>query len=518
MRARDGIVWFWMGTVVLSATLAVPGLAHADWLSAVMRESSEVAGGAVGGAGRAAEELAPLAKAATYLDNLQGAPKGALAAHATLEGHWQFVNRDGQTFTVGTPDEMTRVVPTLVPDAPPGEQTKLTLYLSEDSVFANKAALDEIPRDADLYVVAGETAYPVVRSGKGAGVVLTAHLTPNLAMKLADQLLFEETAFLLGRPLDKSNVRTIAFEPGTTMPLSSAPKIDADSKVPLVDQLDPSDLNAGLRPIRGQTALVTGRVESGKLIVAPASGSETSVSVDDLLAAARRNDVNLIVLQSDSSRQAGGRNWLWQKIKVGGLREATEKATFGDFLDALAARRGGLLLDASRDGQDRVHITAMPDLSNAGLTGDASNVIDELVSHVTGEVITNAVNIDARDQDAQTERDARLIPWLPASVQYPYFVGLIAALAGWGTVRHWWFRLLQALSLQSATQNFRSPTRIASELIFVLVFMPIAGFPAFTFQTMHRLIQVIFAPFRWIRSRLLVRHVSSPLTQTPTSD
>jgi hypothetical protein len=346
-----------------------------------------------------------------------------------------------------------------------------------------------------------------MRAGKGTDVVLTAHLTPNLAMLLVDQSLFEETAFLLGRPLDKSNIRTIAFEPGATTPMSSAPKIDADSKVPLVDQLNPHDLNNGLRPIRGQTALVTGHLESGKLMVAPSSGSEASVPIDDLVAAARRNDVNLIVLQSDSSRQAGGRNWLWQKVRVGGLGEATEKATCGDFLDALAARRGGFVLGASRDGQDRVHITATPDLSNAGLAGDASNVIEELVSHVTGEVITNAVNIDARDQDTQTERDARLIPWLPASVQYPYLVGLIAAVAGWATVRHWWFRLLQALSLHSATQNFRSPARIAFELIFVLVFMPIAGFPAFTFQAMHQLIQLILAPFRWIRSRFLVRHV-----------
>lgn len=506
MRARGGIVRFCAATIAL-LSLTVTGFARADWLSAVVRESSEVASGTASRAGRAAEELAPLTKAATYLDNLNGAPRGTLAAHATPEGHWQFVNRDGQTFTVGTPDEMKRVLPTLVPDPLPGDQTKLSLYLSEDSVFANKAALDQIPRDADLYVVVERTAYPVARSGKGADVVLTAHLTPNLAMQLADQSLFEETAFLLGRPLNKSNVRTIAFEPGKSAPLSSAPKIDVDTKVPLVDQLDPGNLSNGLWPIRGQTALVTGRVEAGKLMVAPSTGGEIGLAVDELVAAARRNDVNLVVLQSDSSRQAGGRNWLWQKIKVGGLGEAAEKATFGDFLDALAARRGGFLLNAGRDGADRVHIAAVPDLSNAGLSGDASNVVEELVSHVTGEVITNAVSIDARDRDTETERDARLIPWLPASVQYPYLAGLIVGLVSWATVRNWWLRLLQALSFRDAAQHFRYPMRIASELIFVLVFMPIAGFPAFVVQAVHQLIQMILAPFRWIRRRFLIRHV-----------
>ena len=507
MRGRGGIVRICAMMIALSASLAFSGSAHADWLSAVMRESAEVASGTAGRASRAAEELGPLTKAATYLDNLNGAPKGTLAAHATLEGHWQFVNRDGQTFTVGTPDEMKRVLPTLVPDMLPGDQTKLRLYLSEDSVFANRASLDQIPRDADLYVVVEKTAYPIARSGKGADVVLTAHLTPNLTMQLLDQSLFEETAFLLGRPLNKSNVRTIAFEPGVSTPLSAAPKIDADTKVPLVDQLDPNNLSCGLRPIRGQTALVTGRIDAGKLVVAPSVGGEISLPVDDLVAAARQNDVNLVVLQSDSSRQAGGRNWLWQKIKVGGLGEASEKATFGDFLDALAARRGGFLLNANRDGAERVHIAAVPDSSNAGLSGDASNVIEELVGHVTGEVITNTVSIDARDRDTETERDARLIPWLPASVQYPYLAGLVVGLVSWATVRNWWLRLLQALYIHGAAQKSRSPARIASELFFVLVFIPIAGFPAFVVQAIHQLVQTILAPFRWIRRRFLMRHV-----------
>jgi hypothetical protein len=480
--------------------------AHANWLSSLVRESAEVAGGAAGRAGRAAEELVPLRTAATYLDRLNDAPKGALAAHATPEGHWQFVNRDGQTFTVGTPDEMKRVLPTLVPDLVPGDQTKMTLYLSEDSVFANKAALDEIPRDADLYVVTDGAAYPIARSGKGADAILTARLTPNLAMELVDQSLFDETAFLLGRPLNKSNVRTIAFEPGAGVSLSSSPKLDVDSKVPLVDQLDPNNLGNGLRPIRGQTALVTGRIDNGKLMVAPSTGSDIALSIDDLVAAAQHNDVNLIILQSDSSRQAGGRNWLWQKIKVGGLGEATEKASFGDFLDALAARRGGFLLTASRDGASRVHIAAVPDLSSAGLSSDASHVVEELVSHVTGEVITNAVNIDARDRDTETERDARLIPWLPAGVQYSYLAGLIVGLVSWATVRKWWLKLL-AMASRGAPQNARSFGRIVSELIFVLVFMPIAGLPAFAVQAIHHLIQTILAPFRWIRRRFLLRHV-----------
>ena len=76
MRGRGGIVRICAMMIALSASLAFSGSARADWLSAVMRESVEVASGTAGRASRAAEELAPLTKAATYLDNLNGAPEG----------------------------------------------------------------------------------------------------------------------------------------------------------------------------------------------------------------------------------------------------------------------------------------------------------------------------------------------------------------------------------------------------------------------------------------------------------
>jgi hypothetical protein len=492
--------------LVMAACFAGQSPASAGWLSSLLRETSEGAVGTAGRAGRAVE-LPQLKSAAAYLDKLQAAPKGALAAHATLEGHWQFVNRDGQTFTVGTPGEMKRVLPTFAPDATRVSEKKMTLYLSEDSVFANKAAIDELPQDASLNVVVEGAAYRVARFGKGPDLVLKAYLAPNLAMVLRDQAAFEETVYLLGRQLNRSNIRTIAFEPGVSAPLSSAPKIDPGTKMALVDRLDPAKLGTGLRPIRGQTALVTGRVEDGKLIVAPASGSEIGLPIDRLVAAARDNDVNLVVLQSDSGRQAGGRNWLWQKIRIGGLDEASDKTTFGDFLDALAARRGGFLLDASRDGANRVHITAVPNSAGAGLASDASNVVHDLVSHVTGEVVTNAVSIDARDRDTQTESDARLIPWLPTSIQYPYLAGIVAGLAGWATVRKWWSVSLRAIGRRAQVQNLRSWRRVASELLFVTVFLPIAGFPAFVIQGLHQLILMVLAPFRWIRRRFLLKHV-----------
>ena len=68
--------------------------------------------------------IVDLERAAAHIRTLPAGAKGAvLAAHATPEGHWKFVNRDGDVFTAGTPEELQRVVPTLLPDAAPPAAT-----------------------------------------------------------------------------------------------------------------------------------------------------------------------------------------------------------------------------------------------------------------------------------------------------------------------------------------------------------------------------------------------------------
>ena len=60
-------------------------------------------------------------------------------------------------------------------------------------------------------------------------------------------------------------------------------------------------------------------------------------------------------------RQPGGRNWLWQRIAVGGLDDALKRATLGDFLDALGKARGGVPRQRhARSLPGRVSIRAVP--------------------------------------------------------------------------------------------------------------------------------------------------------------
>src|SRR5262245_48665762 len=112
--------------------------ADANWLSKVMG-AAEHAGPRTAKLG-----LGALEDAAVHVRARPAvAERPALAAQATQEGHWRFVNRAGETFTAGTPEEMKRVAGVLLPDAKP--DAKLALYVTEDTILLNRAALKELP-------------------------------------------------------------------------------------------------------------------------------------------------------------------------------------------------------------------------------------------------------------------------------------------------------------------------------------------------------------------------------------
>ena len=490
---------------LLLAVLLAASPASANVLTSILREAGEAGGSA---AGHMASELGALAKAAAHLKGLTHAPKGALAAHATPEGHWQFVNREGQTFTAGTPDELKRVLPSLAPDAVGAGDTKLSLYLSEDSVFDNRGSLDQLPKDADLHVVTDSGAYPVTRKGSGNSATLHAAIKPNLSVELADRQMFNETLSYLGRGLNKANIRTVAFEPGAAKRLSSAPKFDAATKAPLVDMLDPSDITRAFASIRGQTVLVTGRIDNGKIFFSPSTGPELSRDIEELVNAAAESDVNLVVMHTDASRQPGGRNWLWQTIEAGGLRDASKATTFGDFLDVLGAKRGGFQLTAAREGLGRVQIAATQADAGGSLARGASSVLEQTVGHVTGEIVTKAVNLHGRDDSAQQEVDAQLIPGIPAYIQIPYFVSLFAGLISWATIRGWWRRIWPLPEQVEGVGRGRAKLRnLARELVFFAAFLPVAGVPSLLWQMAVQTWANITAPFRWFAKRFLRREV-----------
>lgn len=487
-----------IAAIAVAVTTGLTGVeARANWLTHVLKEAGD-AGSKSAKLGKLG--VAGLDDAASLVAKLPATANGVpLAAHVTGEGHWTFVSKAGETFTAGTAEELARVTKALAPEV--AADSKLVLYLSEETVFRESSHLSALPAGAELHVVAGSDAFRLVRRAGSAGEDLFAEVKPNIVVEVKERALFDEAVHHLGRPLNRSNMRILALEPGGPKTLSSLPSFDKATKNPLVDTIDPGAAVSSLWKLKGQTVLVAGRVEGDILHFSPSAGGAGRLNITELSQAAEAADVNLVILQSSAARQPGGRNWLWQKVEVTGLEDGLKRANFGDFLSAVGAGRGELAVVAQASSQGRIMLTAMPSGNSAvPLTDSVTNWLSETTNHALGNIVTNGVQVFARDQYRESELEARIIPGIPSWIQYAYIAGIILGLLGFDYTFPWWARLWphEQRGEYSSSAGFNL-ARAARQGAFYLVFLPIAGIPAFTLGFLEHLWYQIKAPLRWMQ-------------------
>lgn len=486
---------------MLLALIATLGLlifgpaADANWLTRLAHEAGDV------GARSAKVGLRALDDAATHLKALPPTEKDvALAAHAMPEGHWKFVNSEGEVFTAGTREELKRAVLALAPEASAEAQAHLTLFLTEDTVFDQRALLKDLPAEAELRLAVGRDSYRLSRRAGGGSEKLFAEVRPNIVVEVADRALFDEALWQLGRSLNKADVRILALEPGGPEGLVSVPRMDPTTSGALVDVIDPARLPHAMRGVRGQTLLVTGRIEGNLLHVRPANGGERTLVLSDLTRAAEAADVNLVILNSARPVQPGGRNWLWQKVEVAGLDEALQRATFADFLNALGANRGQLVVMASKRGDGRMVLRAAPSgTAGAPMTDTLAGWFSDLVPDITGSVVAHAIEAHVRDKERQSELDTRVLPGIPSGYQIAYLIGVVLGVMGLGVARGWWDRLWpaeQRADYDGAVGYVAA--RMTRLFTFALLFLPIAGAPAFLAATALQIWGLVKVPFRFL--------------------
>lgn len=496
---------FWPGrhnaivsTLLILAIAALSGAGEAGWLSRLSRHADDT-GMTVG----KAAALGALSDAADLVAKLPATGKGiTLAAHLTPEGHWKFVNREGQVFTAASAEEMARVVKSLEPAAP--AHAMLTLYLSEDAALQGAKVLEMLPQDARLHVVTGDQAFRLKAGPEGR---LAAEVRPNLALDVADKAMLREAVSHLSRSLNKSNIRIVALEPGGPRALSSVPSYDPATKAALVDPVDPATIGAALSKVRHQTVVVTGRVEGDTLVYKPSKGGEGRLSISQLARAAEEAEASLVVLHAQSTRQPGGRNRLWQTVSVSGLDEAMQRATYADFLNALAASRGELMVSARPSTAGRIVIAAQPSGESAAAMTDAvGNWFSDKTSALMGELVIEGVEAFVPDKATKEELDLRIVPGVPSWLQFAYLGCLVMGLIGWEHSFAWWRRVWppERREEYGMAAGYHA-ARLVRTLAAILIFVPMVGIPALIATLLMQLWRLATSPirvWRWIGSRL----------------
>ncbi len=154
----------------------------------------------------------------------------------------------------------------------PGSSGKLALYLTPETVTKHRAALRDLPADAELFVANRHGAYRLVREGAGDSELVLAQIKPNLRARLDTDDLFAETLFQLNQPLKPSNLRIVALQTGSADALAAVPRFDSVTRMALVDTIDPFRLSSSLERVKGQTVILTGRIENDALNFIDAGG------------------------------------------------------------------------------------------------------------------------------------------------------------------------------------------------------------------------------------------------------
>jgi hypothetical protein len=273
----------------------------------------------------------------------------------------------------------------------------------------------------------------------------------------------------------------------------------------MVDVIDPGSLPAALGSVRGQTVLVTGRVDGKLLYVQPSSGTERSLLLPDLLKGAEDADVNLVVLHASSTpRQPGGRNWLWQRVRVKGLDQALGQARVADFLNALAGPKGRFLVSATPSGRLRTMLDIKPaaNIPEGAMTRPIGDVFSDMVSDLTGRIVTAGIEASLRSAERQQELDQRFVPTIPSNLQIAYLGLLVLGLIGFPVSRAWWRRLWPPeVAAEYAGESGYWAARIVRGLAFLLVFLPVTAPVAAPLSIIHQLIDTLMLPvrlWRWL--------------------
>ena len=450
------------------AFAAVPARAEAaswwSWLPSVSATQAEDTGG--------------VASATTALASLP-ASSVAIAVNATPEGHWQFVTRTGDVYTAGTPDELKRAGAAVLPDNA-GGFTNATLVLSRDSLFAGRDVLRNLPAAKDQRVAIGGAVLALRRLTDGTPAVA---IGPGLLVPAGDRAAFLETLAQLAHPLEATRLRVLAITPGAAALLPGTPKFDAGEGTAAIDAVDPDHLAEALGAIPRQTVVITARTDGTSLVFAPSRGPERSVPVAPLQAAASAGDIDLVIVKADPPSQPGGRNWLWQRVAVGGLDHARKRGTLADFLDALLDGHGVFTLSLTDDGDHRVKLSAdpveVPLASAEGVTGWMRQAAGAVAAPITGVVNPSAIEARLVASGRRAELERRLLPGLPSSIPLLYLGGLALGLAAWPVARTWWGRLWppEARADYANRRGFFL-AQLLRALAFLGLFLPLVAIPA----------------------------------------
>jgi len=499
---RSGVAVVLATLLVLTATAP----AHAGWLTRLLDEAGDAASDAASGAKRRLGGDGVDAPGTAFRAIPVRDDRVALVARPGKSGHWTFTNRTGETFTAANPDEMARVLTVLAPSV---DGRPVDIIINEADAFAPGARFDALPSGTTLKMrIAGERApVPMRRTTAADGARVSVRLRPSVTVTATRPRTLREAIAQLQRHLDPQRLSLVSLTHG-------APPRPTDARRGLTERdglraepIRAAGLAAAMASFERRTVIVVGRLTGNTLTYRGARGIEQDLDLAPVRSAAAAHDVNLIVIDADTPRQPGIRNWLWQEAAIDGLASDLRQSSLADLLDQLGGRTGQLDVNIRETGGGRTRLRA--ERNSTSLTDQIGSavgrVMQEIMSETLGTVVPSGIDADVTSIDRARELDRRIIPGVPSAWQWGYLGLLLIGLFGLGPARAWWFAVWppeQRSDYDSAVGYHLAAT--ARIVVFTFVYLPIVALPAAVAVMIQSVWSIVSWPFRaaaWIAGR-----------------
>lgn len=488
-----------LAALALVATSAVVDLRTADAGIVSILSGLGKAGKAASKAGKAGKAGAAATGAAAGVSVLTDAggflrrltPNSSVrrvAADVDSAGRVRVTMDDGTAILVHAPED----IPGLFKNAA-GPPRTLEVYVADDVLWNHRSRFLALPADASLHVVhRGKTPYRVNRSGGDNAWTIgvgTRVEVPYISPRQLDDVLFRLT-----RPLQRAAFRLIRLEPGANKPLPLAPHHQR-ARLPDADPVDPQQLSAAFRRVRGQTVVLSGRVKQGFL---EAGSPPVRLRLKDIAEAAEGADVNLIVAGLNSPLQPGARGLFGQARRFPALERAYAAPDLAGFLSELAST-GTLRLRLGPRGNTHVAMSVERHTPQSARTAPAaqSTTIDGGVEAALH--LGHVTHLVYRNREVEEEYDNRLFIWLPTTIMYVLAANWFLGLLAHGTAWQWIGRIWPLLPYREHPSRFRwlllAPLR---RLVFYTVFLMLAGGLAAAWLVLNVLFVIVSTPFIWL--------------------
>ncbi len=441
-----------------------------------------------------------------------------IAAGTDESGHLRIATANGGEWTVATPGELTAALRKAGDKADGlrtgGSARTTAIFVPDTDLYRHRHLFANLPAEIDLRLIHRDKRHYRVTSTAEAGRVRwRVQVHKNVQLTFPQPEILDEMLFRLERTINRSSIRLLRLEPGHRAQVPSVPRTFGQG-LPDADAVDPGRLTTQLHSIRGQTAIITGRIEGGVLVADAGKAGVSRTPIAVLRKAAANADVNLIVLDTQSPVQAGVRGLFGSRARFPALAEAFQRGTFGDFLDALTTPDAPLLLTAQREGERHIAISSV-----------RRNVAPPAETSLAPEVarmVVHGAHITARDREEAEEHDMRIMVWLPSWIGFALLGNAVLGIMAWGTAWSlWWSKIWK----QRSRDRHRNALtwlgeRITRIVVFFVLFLPIAGGPALLYDFIMILIAMIRVLMRWTIWLLLlpvriVKRVARLFTHQP---